>query len=90
MRSTPSNSRITGQCNPFLSNGWVNTSPVIGPCSKSTDVIANRDGVSRGVCAGCLEEKGVTDFRSGQLRVTRKLEEYRRSLSSEVPEFVVI
>jgi hypothetical protein len=27
MRSAPSNSRITGRCNPFLSNGSVNTLP---------------------------------------------------------------
>jgi hypothetical protein len=32
MRSLPSKCRITGLCNPFLSNGWVNTFPHIGPC----------------------------------------------------------
>jgi hypothetical protein len=52
--SAPSNSRIAGLCNPFLSNGWVNTFPRTGPCYESGDVISNRDGVFRGVCAECL------------------------------------
>jgi hypothetical protein len=42
MRSAPSNCRITGLFNPFLSNGWVNTFPRIGPCYESDDVINNR------------------------------------------------
>jgi hypothetical protein len=54
LRSAPSNNRITGLCNPFPSNGWVNTFPRIGPCYESGDVIKNRDGVFRGVCAECL------------------------------------
>jgi hypothetical protein len=40
MSSAPSNSRTTILCNPFLSNGTVNTSAIIG--------------VFRGVCAECL------------------------------------
>jgi hypothetical protein len=44
----------TGLYNPFLSNGSVNTFPRIGPCYENGDVISNRDGVFRGVCAECL------------------------------------
>jgi hypothetical protein len=47
MRSAPSNSRITGLCNPFLSNARVNTFPRIGPGYESGDII-NKDGVFRG------------------------------------------
>jgi hypothetical protein len=54
MRSAPNNSRITGLRNPFLSNCLVNTFPRIGPCYESGDVINNREGVFRGVCAECL------------------------------------
>jgi hypothetical protein len=54
MRSASSNSRLTGLCNPFLSNGSVNTFPHIGRCYESSEVINNRDGVFLGVCAECL------------------------------------
>jgi hypothetical protein len=54
IRSAPNNSRIMELCNPFLSNGWVNTFPRIGPCYESGDVINNRDSVFRRVCAECL------------------------------------
>jgi hypothetical protein len=47
MLSAPS-SGGTGSCNPFLTNGSVNTLRVSG------DVISNRDAVFRGVCAECL------------------------------------
>jgi hypothetical protein len=33
--SGPSKSRIMGLCSPFLSKGWVNTFPRIGPCYES-------------------------------------------------------
>jgi hypothetical protein len=56
MSSVPSSRGTTGLCNPFLSNGSVNTFPRIGPCYESGDVISNRDGVLRGVCAECLYE----------------------------------
>jgi hypothetical protein len=51
MSSAPSNGGTTGLCNPFLSNGPVNTFPSIGSCYESGDVISNRDGVFRGVRA---------------------------------------
>jgi hypothetical protein len=54
MSSAPSNSGITGSCKPLPGNGSVNTFPCIGPCYKSGDVINNRDGVFRSVCAECL------------------------------------
>jgi hypothetical protein len=43
-----------GVCNPLLGTGSVNTFPRIGPFHESGDVINNRDGVFRGVCAECL------------------------------------
>jgi hypothetical protein len=51
MSSTLSSGGITGLCNPFLSNGSVNTFPHIGLCYESGDVINNRDSVFHGVCA---------------------------------------
>jgi hypothetical protein len=51
MSSSPSSGGITGLCNPLLGNGSVNTFPRIGPCYESRDVINNRNGVFRGVCA---------------------------------------
>jgi hypothetical protein len=53
----------TGLCNPFVSNGSVNTFPRIGTCyeggdviKNGDDVIKNGDGVFRGVCAEYLRE----------------------------------
>jgi hypothetical protein len=51
MLSTPSSCGTTGLCNPFLSNGLVNTFLRIGPCYESGEIISKRDGVFRGVCA---------------------------------------
>jgi hypothetical protein len=75
MSSALSRSGTTGLCNPFLSNGLVNTFPRIGPYYESGDVINNRDGVFCGVCAESSQEKEVTEFVQRQLRVSRRLEE---------------
>jgi hypothetical protein len=45
MRSAPSNSKITGLWNKFLSNGSINIFPRAGHCYESGDVINNRDDV---------------------------------------------
>jgi hypothetical protein len=45
MSFASSSDGTTGLCDPFLSNGWVNIFPGIGPCYESGDVINNRDGV---------------------------------------------
>jgi hypothetical protein len=74
MSSVPSSGGTMALCNPFLSNGLVNTFLHIGPCYESGDVINNRDGAFRGVCAVLIRE-GRDRIRSGQLRVSRKLEE---------------
>jgi hypothetical protein len=49
MLSALSSSGTMGLCNPFLSNSSVNTFPC-----ESSDIINNKDGVSRGVHAECL------------------------------------
>jgi hypothetical protein len=54
MSSAPSSGVPTGLCNPFLSNGSVNTLPHIGRFHESGDVINNREGVFHGVCSECL------------------------------------
>jgi hypothetical protein len=54
MSSAPSSDGTTGLCTPLLGNGSVNTFLHIGRCYESTNVINNRDGVFRGVCAECL------------------------------------
>jgi hypothetical protein len=54
MSSAPSNSRITGLCNPFLGHGSIHTFPHMGPCYERGDIINKRDGVFRRVCAECL------------------------------------
>jgi hypothetical protein len=51
--------------NPFLSNGPVNTFPLIGPCYESGNIINNRDGVFYGLCRMLLREEGVTEFVQG-------------------------
>jgi hypothetical protein len=51
MSSVSSSGGITGLCNPFISNGSVKTFPGFGPRYESGDVINNKDGVFRGVCA---------------------------------------
>jgi hypothetical protein len=54
MSSVPSRGGTVGICNLFLGTSLVNTFRAVGPCSESGDVINNRDGVFRVVCAECL------------------------------------
>jgi hypothetical protein len=54
MSSAPSSGGKTELCNPLLGNGSVNTFPRIGPCYESGNVVNNRNGVFRGVCAECF------------------------------------
>jgi hypothetical protein len=51
MSSAPSSGGKTGLLHPLLGNGSVNTFQRIGPCYESGDVINNRDGVFRQICA---------------------------------------
>jgi hypothetical protein len=74
MSSVLSSGGITGLCNPFLSNGLVNTFLRIGPGYDSGDMINNRDGAFHEVCAVLIRE-WRDRIRSGQLRVRSKLEE---------------
>jgi hypothetical protein len=64
-----------GYATRFLSNGSVNIFPRIGLCYESGDVINNRDHYFPwGLCRMLIRE-GIDRIRSGQLRVSRKLEE---------------
>jgi hypothetical protein len=54
MSSALSSGGTTWLCNPLLGNGSVNIFLRIGPSYESGDVINNKDGIFREVCAECL------------------------------------
>jgi hypothetical protein len=75
MSPAPTSDGTTGLCNPFLSNGSVNTFPHIGPCYKSSEVIKIETVFSVGSVQGAYNRR-EDRIRSGQLQVSRKLEEW--------------
>jgi hypothetical protein len=76
MPFTPSSSGTTGLCNPLVDYVAVNTFPLIGPRYESGDVINNRMVLFVGsVQIAYKRSECRSKFISGQLRVSRKLEE---------------